>query len=387
MRRVPRWAVVVAAIVLVLAAGRLALDPLATWRTRRVLTGLDGMRGTFADVEVRLVDLSYAIRDLRIEKVSAGGAALPFFEVARARFGLHWRELLRGDVVARIDLDAPKLNVVEAKGETKASGGGQEIEEAPKVGRRLADLAPFLVDRAQVKDGEILFVDAREPERPRLWFHGIEATLENFATRPALAKGEPTVLAARGTVQRTGRVQVFATADPLAKGLTFAGQGRVEGLKLVELGELVRSKTGFVPDKGVLDMSLRFQAVNGRISGGLRPILKDPGTRPARPGLKAKLESGLTDAALNLFSDDVPGRDAVATTIPLEGSVRDPKAQAMPTIMGILRNAFVRGLADSLSGLPPPKAKEREGTLEQARRALSTGRGPPRAQPEKGEGR
>jgi hypothetical protein len=381
MRRVPRFAVVVAGVALLLVLGRLALDPLATWRTRRVLTGLDGMRGTFSDVEVRLVDLSYAIRDLRIEKVSSGGSALPFFEVATARFGLHWRELLSGDVVARIDLDAPKLNVVEAKGD--APERGQEIDEAPKVARRLRDLAPFLVERAQVKDGEILFVDAREPERPRLWFHGIEATLENFATRPALARGEPTVLAARGALQRTGRVQVFATADPLAKELTFAGQGRVEGLRLVELGELLRAKAGFVPEKGILDLSLRFQAVNGRISGGLRPILKDPGTRPARPGLRAKLESGLTDAALDLFSDDVPGRDAVATTIPLTGSVRDPEAQALPTIMGILRNAFVRGLADSLVGLPPPKAEEREGVLEQARRALSTGRGPPRAQPEK----
>jgi hypothetical protein len=381
MRRIPRWAVIVAGIALLLVAGRLALDPLVTWRTRRVLTGLDGMRGAFSDVEIRLVDLSYAIRDLRIEKVSAGGAALPFFEVARARFGVHGRELLRGHVVARIDLDAPKLNVLEAKQDVPA--GGQEAEETPKVGRRLAELAPFLVDRVQVKDGEILFVDAREPERPRLWFHGIEATLENFATRPALSRGEPTVLAARGTVQRTGRVEVFATADPLAKELTFAGQGRVQGLKLVELGELLRAKTGFVPDKGVLDLSLRFEAADGRISGGLRPILKDPGTRPARPGLGAKLESGLTDAALDLFSDDVPGRDAVATTIPLTGSVRDPEAQVMPTIMGILRNAFVRGLADSLAGLPPPKAEEREGVLEQARRAFSTGRGPPRAQPEK----
>lgn len=380
-RRIPRSLVVLAVVVVLLVAARLALDPLATWRTRRMLAGLDGMRGTFADVDVRLVDLSYAIRDLRIEKVSGGGAALPFFEVARARFGLHWRELLNGDVVARVDLDAPKLNVVEAKGEQGA--GGQEIEEAPKVGRRLRDLAPFRIDRAQVKDGEILFVDAREPERPRLWFHGIEATLENFATRPALAKGEPTVLAARGTVQRTGRVSVFATANPLAKELTFAGQGRVEGLKLVELGELLRAKTGIVPDKGVLDLSLRFQAVNGAISGGLRPILKDAGTRPAKPGLRAKIESGLLDAGLSIFSDDVPGRDAVATTIPLSGSVRDPEAQPIPTIMGILRNAFVRGLADSLAGLPPPKAKEREGVLEQARRAFSTGRGPPRAQPGK----
>lgn len=51
----------------------------------------------------------------------------------------------------------------------------------------------------------------------------------------------------------------------------------------------------------------------------------------------------------------------------------------------MIRNAFVRGVADSLRGLPPPKAKEKQSTLEQARRALGKGR-PPRAQPE-GSGR
>lgn len=384
MRRpVQRLVLVLAGVALLVVGLRLLLDPLATWRTRRILEGLDGMRGNFSDVEIRVRDLSYAIRDLRIEKVGGGGSALPFFEVERARFGLHWRELVRGNLVARVDLDSPKLNVIEAKGSGEASEGGQELEEAPKVGRRLGDLAPFLVDRAQVRDGEILFVDAREPERPRLWFHGIEATLENFATRAALSKGEPTVLAARGTVQKTGRVSAFATADPLAKELTFAGQAKLEGLKLVELGELFAAKTGLVPDKGILDLSVRFQAVDGRISGGLRPILKDPGTRPAEPGLRAKLESGLADLALDIFSDDVPGRDAVATTIPLAGTVDDPEAQAIPTIVGILRNAFVRGLADSLAGLPPPKAEEREGFLEQARRGLSRKR-QPRAQPDPG---
>ena len=50
-----------------------------------------------------------------------------------------------------------------------------------------------------------------------------------------------------------------------------------------------------------------------------------------------------------------------------------------------LRHAFVRGLSDSLQGLPPPKAKEPEGVVHQARRALTPGRGQqPRAQPEPG---
>jgi uncharacterized protein involved in outer membrane biogenesis len=403
-RRSRRLLVALAAVTVVLAAARLALDPLATWRTRRALDELPGMRGRFSDVEVKLLDLSYAIHDLRIEKRTGGGASLPFLEAERAKFGLHGKELLRGHVVARIDLDRPKLNLIQASDEEEAAQAarpgadavevagrsatkpGQEAHETPAVGRTLAELAPFLVDRVQIRRGEILWIDAREPEKPRVWLHDVEATVENFATRPALSRGEPTVLAARGTLQRSGKLSFFATADPLAKKLTFAGQGRLDGLRLAELGELLAAKQDVVPDEGTLDVSIRFRAAEGRLSGGVRPFLKDAGTRAAGPGLGAKLKSFLADASLEIFEDDVPGREAVATTIPIGGRVDDPDLQLVPTILGVVRNAFVRGLADSVSGLPPPKAKEREGVLEQARRALSPGRGKqPRAQPTEGQ--
>ena len=378
MRRVPRLAIWIAAVALVLVAVRLALDPIATWRTRKMLSG-QGLRGTFADVEIGVVGLSYAIRDLRIEKVAAGGAALPFLRVDRLAITLAWRELLHGHVVARVDLAGPELNVIqkEATGQPQSA---QQIQEAPKVGRKLEDLAPFLIDRAQVKDGRLTIVDASTPETPVLSIHGIELTLENFATRPALTRGEPTVLAARGTLQKTGRVSVFATADPLAKRVTFAGQGQLEDLHLDEMSDLIGAHSDVTTRRGVMNMSVRFRAEDGRITGGVRPVLKGVDTKAARPGLLAKLESALADAALKLFKNDVPGQHAVATTIPISGSIEDPHAQPIPTVIGVLRNAFVRGLADSLTGLPPPKAKERQGVLEQAREGLSPGK-QPRAQP------
>ncbi len=378
--RVRRFAVWIAvAVVVLVVGGRLALDPLATWRTRRILSGLQDMRGTFSSVDVQVIHLSYTIHDLKIEKLGAGGAALPFFQAARLRLGLNWRELLHGHLVARIDMEAPRLSVIQRQAAGKPANA-QQIQETPKVGRKLEELAPFLVDRAQVRDGEVLFVDASKPELPVLRIHGIELTLENFATRPALSRGEPTVLAARGTLQQSGRISVFATADPLAKKVTFAGQGRLEGLRLAEIQDLVGAHSDVTPAKGTMDMSLRFRAEDGRISGGVRPILTGVDTKASKPGLLARIESALADAALKLFKDEVPGRHAVATTIPISGTVDDPHAQAIPTVIGILRNAFVRGLADSLSGLPPPKAKERQSVLEQARTGLKPYQ-QPRAQP------
>ncbi len=378
-RRIPRLAIWIAAVALVLVAARLALDPLATWRTRKLLNEIPGMRATFSDVEVGVVGLSYAIRDLKIEKLAAGGAALPFFRVSRLAISLAWRELLHGHVVARVDLQDPELNVVQKKA-TGEPERAQQIQEAPKIGKKLEDLAPFLIDRAQVVDGVVTIVDASKPETPVLRIHGIELTLENFATRPALTRGEPTVLAARGTLQKTGRISVFATADPLAKRVTFAGQGRLEDLHLDEISDVIGAHSDVTPSKGTLNMSVRFRAEDGRVTGGVRPVLQGVDTKAAKPGLLAKIESALADAALSLFKNDVPGEHAVATTIPISGTVNDPHAQPIPTVIGVLRNAFVRGLADSLSGLPPPKAKERQGVLEQARTGLSPNK-QPRAQP------
>lgn len=110
MHRSPRRlaVVVLAAIALVVVGVALALEPLAAWRTRRVLAGLEGMTSRFSAVRVSLLDLSYEIHHLRIEKRSAEGKALPFFEARRIRLGLLGREILRGHLVGRVDLDAPR---------------------------------------------------------------------------------------------------------------------------------------------------------------------------------------------------------------------------------------------------------------------------------------
>jgi hypothetical protein len=327
-------------------------------------------------------DLSYELRGLSIEKVSAGGAREPYFAVARARFGLYFKELIRGHVVAAIDLDRPRLTMIAAKEPEKK----QQVAEAPEVGKSIQRLAPFRVDRLQVKDGEIRWIDATEKERPVLRLHGIEGTVENFATRKALSEDQPTVLAMRATLQRTGRVSVFATADPLTKKLTFAGQGRLTGLALADIATLVNAKSGIEPTRGTFDLDVKFEAKDGQITGGVRPVLKDADVKAGKGGLMPKVKALLADAALKLFRDEVPGRHAVATTIPIKGTVNDPTMQAVPTILGILRNAFVRGLSESMSGLPPPTAKHPQNVLEQARRAFSPSRSAePRAQPDEQE--
>ncbi len=349
---------VVVALLVLLAGVRLALEPMLASRLRRALGSIEGMRGTFDHLELSVLHLSYTVHDLRLEKMPPDGHPLPFLNIERGDVGLYWTELVHGHLVGAIAVEAPKYYIIPSSGPSKPF----DLRKA------LGKFMPLRLDRVEVRGGEILWVDVHSPDKPRLWLHGLDATLENFATRDALARGEPSILAASATLQRTGKLSVFASADPLAKALTFAGEARLRGLELVELGEFLAASTGFTPTQGVLDVSARFVAKDGHLTGALRPVIKNPSVQQAKPGLGEKIKAALADASLKILSDRVPGRNAVVTTIPLQGDLSSPKLQLWPTFMGILRNAFVTGLADSLTSLSPRGGSGGERSGGQARR-------------------
>src|SRR5205814_2366901 len=96
-------------------------------------------------------------------------------------------------------------------------------------------------------------------------------------------------------------------------------------------------------------------------------------------GLVKQLEAFLADSAVEIFSDR--DRDAVATSIPIKGKVTHPDAQVLPTVLGILRNAFVESLAEGFGKVPPPTAEKKQGLIEQAKESLLGGG--PKTQPDK----
>ncbi|MFT3916494.1 MAG: DUF748 domain-containing protein [Anaeromyxobacteraceae bacterium] len=384
MRRIPRAGrialAVLGVLVLLAVAVRLAADPLMAWQLRKGFSKMHGMAATFEGVHVRLLDLTSEVRDLRITKEVPGGHSLPYLTIPYVEVGLYWRELVRGHVVADIRAEAPRINLVAAHAKARQ----QTPKEAPEVARGVQEATPLRIDRLQVKDGELRFTDLTEPEHPRLRVTRIEGTLENWAFSKALAEGQPTVIAIRGLVQGEGKLTFFATADPLAKTTTFAGQGELVGLPAGSLAGFAATKSDVVPRKGTLDVYVRFVAKDGEITGGVRPVAKGMDLEADEPGLGPRIKEALGDATLKLLSDDVPGREAVATTVPIRGKLSEPDVQAVPAIIGVLRNAFVEGLVAGVGGLPQPTAKKREGVLEQARKGLSRKR-EPAAQPEGGK--
>ena len=52
------------------------------------------------------------------------------------------------------------------------------------------------------------------------------------------------------------------------------------------------------------------------------------------------LKAWATDLAIKLFSDRVQDRNAVATVIPIKGTLTGPDVALWPAIFGVMRNAW-----------------------------------------------
>ncbi len=328
----------------------------------------------------------------------AGPGARP--EERNRLLDAQWKEVIvkaqkEGDeVVAAVKLVEPILRLFHApaqnpredphqepgqdkdKKDAKTKPGDGTID----LGQELRKITPLDVDHIDILDGQVTFVDTSRKERPEIWLHDLQLSVENLATRVHLTEGRPALLTASGTLARSGSVSVFITANPFEKGLTFSGRAAIVGLQTSELYRFIEPGTDMQAPHGTIDIFVEFDCRNGELTGGVKPVLKNVEIRPDNKKLLTVLKAWVTDIAVNLFSDRVTDRNAVVTVMPIKGKLIGPDVQLWPAIFGVLRNAFVEGLTSGYAYLPPPTAGRKQGVVKQGVDAL-TGSGPPKAQP------
>jgi hypothetical protein len=374
LRRLTIVVVVIGALVVI---ARLLLDPIATRVTRHGLAGMEGMSGDFERVHVTVFGPGYTITRLKLIQDPGGDWREPIFYAEEVHLGIAWRRLLHGELVARVHIDEPKVTIVAQPGPTTP-----KAKKAPDLSAQLQKVTPFKIDRIDIRRGEFLFRDPTQPGHPELWVHRLDLTARNLATREKLADDRSATIDAKGVVGRSGEMKLGVSADLFASPLAFEGRFDMIGLRVAELYAFIEPKTKLQTPRGTIDLFAEFKSKGGRLEGGVKPVLKDLDVRPAEPGAWDRFKAWLAEVGVKAASDHTE-RHAVATIVPIEGRLASPDLQLWPAILGVVRNAFVEGIAGGFEHLPPPVAPKKEGAIAQAKDALTKGKGPPKAQPVK----
>jgi hypothetical protein len=345
-RHVRWWHWVLFAVGVFCLAVLVVRQPLTRYATHRVLSGIPGWEADAGDAHISFCPLVYTVTRVHLVPEDR---TLPIFYIKRMDTGVFWGDLLRGHLNAWANLEHVKMTFFLIP------------IVIPDIAAMLSQVMPLAIERMQLKDGEITVAlrhsrsdDPEKPEGdgPQLWFHDIEATTEGLATRAEL-EHHATTLAIRATMANSGTVSAFVTVDLLSPdAITFAGQLQLLGLHLSDLDSVLQP-TG-LKIAGTFDMMARFGCERGKLTGGLQPVLKNGHVVAIGPDLGKKLEAALADGGVELLSDRVPGRNALSTIIPIHGNLNRPKLDVWTAISGVLRNAFVVGLRETLQQLPAP---------------------------------
>ena len=350
---------------------RLVLDPVATHFTRKALNDADGIRGDFHSVHVTVFPPGYQIRRLKIVEHPGDDWKHPLFYAERvtARRSTCASCFTRR-VAARARLDEPKVVFSKQRQEEttlrvpdvrdalarRDAGAHQPRRGARRRGRvSRSDRAPRSEDLGP----------RRSSWRSRTWPRG----------RSWRAAGRPPA-SGSAKLGRSGDVTLFVSANPFAPKLEFAGEIGRQGLE--GRGAVRPDRAGdrsADAARGRWTCSPSSRRRTGAITGGVKPVLKNVKVRPTEDDFGNKLKAWLADKGLRLFSDRVPDRNAVVTIVPIKGRLDDPDIQLWPTVLGVIRNAFVEGISSGFTHLPPPTADKPQGKVEQLQEGTEEGRG------------
>jgi hypothetical protein len=128
--------------------------------------------------------------------------------------------------------------------------------------------------------------------------------------------------------------------------MTFA----MEDAPLPKMNDVLRAIAGVDVKQGELDVYGELKARRGEVEGYLKPLLVDVDVydraQDAQKGIGQQVYEGIVGGIGEAFRNR--RKDDVATVVPLRGRLDDPNAGILATIGGILKNAFIKGIAPGL---------------------------------------
>jgi len=154
------------------------------------------------------------------------------------------------------------------------------------------------------------------------------------------------VLAARGTVQRSGTMVVRAAIEPLATPVEYAVETTIEHFDLSQMNSYVGVEKGVKLTPGSFSTRMKFNVVKGRLTGWVDPRLEGTEVTSLDEGLGSKLKALLGKVTLTLS----PPADGTKPTgkIAVTDDLRGPSIQLVAVLEKSIENGFLLSMNEAV---------------------------------------
>jgi hypothetical protein len=338
--------IVIVLIFLALVVLRLSLNGIVKNYVNKKLNDLPGYTGHVDGISIALWRGSYTIEGLGLKK-KTDPAKYPFLEITRTELSIEWKALFKGRLVGEVTLDHPVINILSS----------EEISKEPSKDswtKTVKALMPMTVNRFHVNNGRFAYLDFAKKPSFELHINDLQLTALNLANVQKSNDQLPSSVTLSGTSIGGGKLQTNAKVNILKDIPDFDAAMQLTNIDILSLNPMLEASVKFDVERGRIDVYGKLKVIDGGMNGYIKPFIKDLKVLDVKKDIKKKggVLRVAKKAVVGLFAKVVqnPKTKKIATVVPLKGNIKDVKTSGWQTFIGILKNAFIQALHESISG-------------------------------------
>lgn len=331
------WAIILG-VVLLLVILRLTLPYFVTRYVNNTLAEVEGYDGSISGVDIAILRGAYSIHDLVIQKEDSK-IEVPFVDIKTIDLSLEWNALFKGQVAGEILLLHPKVNFVAGPTEEEQQDGSEaDWTETIK------ELMPIQINRFEIKNGKMAYYDFSSKPEVNIFLDSLNMVALNLGNVEDEKDSLPSSLTLSGTSVGGGKLTLDGRLNLLKKIPDFDMNIKFTGMNLPSINNFVKAYGKFDIDKGHMHLVSEVKLINGKFDGYVKPLFRDVVILNLEKDMGEKsairlLWEGVLEFGKEIFEN--PKKDQVATVVPINGHIEEVETEVWPTIINVLKNAFV----------------------------------------------
>jgi hypothetical protein len=330
---------IIFAIVVLGIAVRIAMPPVIKHYLNNYLAKMESYTGHIGDFDLSLWRGAYQIEEFTLKRKTAKGD-IPFVDVPKADINVAWKALFRGKFQVDLDIKNPKVNFTDSKKKSEKQLG---VEAKKETWQDLLDkLVPFNLESLKISSGEIHFKNPEIKPGIDIFLNEINFTAHNihnskkqdgalFSSYDLTAKAQN-----HANIKSNGKFNILK--EPIDFDMNLA----LEALDLRQLNPFLKSYIPLDLTSGTFNFYMELAAKDSAIKGYLKPMFKNMDVRAG----EREEDGSLKEFGFEILSAVVNGilhnfkNKTLATKIPIEGSLKDPKLGLWEAFKIAVKNGF-----------------------------------------------
>ena len=244
----------------------------------------------------------------------------------------------------RVTLAGARIDYVQ-----KTAADERALDEATKAATT-SEAAPATrldIREAVIRDGTFGLVNRQTNPPYRVFVAGTDARITHFSNQRSERRGAAVL---SGRFLDAAPLEVKAEFAPAAKKSDFELELKLEEVPLTRMNDVLRAQAGIDVTKGTLSVYSELRVKNGRVEGYVKPLFRDMDVYDREQDREKGPFRQVYEAIVGAGSTVLENRrhDEVATVASLSGPVENPNSSTWDTVVGLLRNAFVKAIKPGL---------------------------------------